>query len=59
VAGSPPAYALAGVTPADVPACLGAGAHGVAVMGPVMRDPSLAAAYLAALSHLPEESPCR
>ena len=58
VAGSPPAYALAGVTPDDVPACLGAGAHGVAVMGPVMRDPRLAAAYLAALS-TSEESPCR
>ncbi len=45
----PPAYALGGVQPADVAACLAAGACGVAVMGPVMRDPSRVAAYLAAL----------
>ncbi|MCW2697251.1 MAG: thiamine monophosphate synthase, partial [Modestobacter sp.] len=50
----PPAYALAGVTPADVPACLAAGAAGVAVMGPVMRDPALTTAYLAALSDVPD-----
>ena len=54
-AGGPPAYALGGVRPDDVPGCLAAGAHGVAVMGPVMRDPGLAAAYLTAL----EEAPCR
>jgi thiamine monophosphate synthase len=54
VAGGPPAYALAGVTPADVPACLAAGAAGVAVMGPVMRDPALTTAYLAALSDVPD-----
>ncbi len=43
------AYALAGVTPADVHGCLAAGAHGVAVMGAVMRDPGVVRAYLAAL----------
>ncbi|GAB3353588.1 thiamine phosphate synthase [Modestobacter lapidis] len=60
LAGGPPAYALGGVLPDDVPACLAAGAHGVAVMGPVMRDPTLAAAYLAALPDDPEEpAPCR
>ncbi|MFP4601029.1 MAG: thiamine phosphate synthase [Persicimonas sp.] len=32
-----PVYALAGVTPARVAACLEAGAYGVAVMGGVMR----------------------
>ncbi len=57
--GGPPGYALAGVTPADIPACLAAGAAGVAVMGPVMADPALTAAYVAALSDVPEESPCR
>ena len=46
----PPAYALGGVVPADVPALLAAGAHGVAVMGPAMRDPSVVAGYLAALT---------
>ena len=46
----PPAYALGGVGPGDVPALLAAGAHGVAVMGPVMRDPSVVGAYLAALA---------
>lgn len=45
----PPAYALGGISPARVPALLAAGARGVAVMGPVMRDPSSAGAYLAAL----------
>ena len=44
----PPAYALGGVGPADVPALLAAGAHGVAVMGPVMRDPSVVREYLTA-----------
>ncbi|WP_448615194.1 thiamine phosphate synthase [Modestobacter sp. URMC 112] len=56
VAGGPPAYALGGVRPDDVPGCLAAGAVGVAVMGPVMRDPGSAAAYLAALEEAP---PCR
>jgi thiamine-phosphate pyrophosphorylase len=45
VPGAPPAYALAGVRPADVAACRAAGAAGVAVMGAVMRDPGLVAAY--------------
>jgi thiamine monophosphate synthase len=45
----PRSYALGGVQPADVAACLAAGAWGVAVMGPVMRDPGRVAAYLAAL----------
>jgi thiamine-phosphate pyrophosphorylase len=46
----PPTYALGGVGPDDVPALLAAGAHGVAVMGPVMRDPSVVRDYLAALA---------
>jgi thiamine-phosphate pyrophosphorylase len=45
-----PVYALAGVRPDDVPGCLAAGAHGVAVMGTVMRDPRTVKDYLAALS---------
>jgi thiamine monophosphate synthase len=44
----PPVFALGGVAPADVAGCRAAGAHGVAVMGPVMRDPSLVARYLSA-----------
>jgi len=44
-----PTFALGGVQPHDVAACRAAGAYGVAVMGPVMRDPRLVAAYLAAL----------
>ncbi|QXG74398.1 thiamine phosphate synthase [Modestobacter sp. L9-4] len=44
----PPVFALGGVRPEDVAGCLAAGAHGVAVMGPVMRDPSLVARHLAA-----------
>ena len=46
---APPAYALGGIRPADVPGCLAAGARGIAVMGPVMRDPRIVPAYLAAL----------
>ena len=53
VGAAPPTYALGGVQPADVPACLAAGARGVAVMGPVMRDPRIVAAYLAALPEVP------
>jgi thiamine-phosphate diphosphorylase len=49
VTARPPAYALGGVRPADVPGCLAAGARGVAVMGPIMRDPGLVPAYLGAL----------
>ncbi|MEV0717190.1 thiamine phosphate synthase [Asanoa sp. NPDC050611] len=46
---APPVYALGGVLPSAVRACRAAGAHGVAVMGPVMRDPRLVAAYVDAL----------
>jgi thiamine monophosphate synthase len=42
----PPVYALGGVRPADVAGCRAAGAHGVAVMGAVMRDPGTVARYL-------------
>jgi thiamine-phosphate diphosphorylase len=45
----PPVYALGGVRPDDVPGCLGAGAHGVAVMGAVMRDPRSVSDYLGAV----------
>jgi thiamine-phosphate pyrophosphorylase len=45
----PPGYALGGVRPTDVAACLHAGARGVAVMGPVMRAPRSVIDYLAAL----------
>jgi thiamine-phosphate diphosphorylase len=45
----PPAYALGGVRPPDVAACLRASAHGVAVMGTVMRTPRSVTDYLAAL----------
>jgi thiamine-phosphate pyrophosphorylase len=41
-----PTYALGGVTPERVTECLAAGAYGVAVMGPVMRDPSIVVDYL-------------
>jgi thiamine-phosphate pyrophosphorylase len=50
IPGAPPSYALAGVGVADVAGCLAAGAHGVAVMGPVMRAPELVPAYLTALA---------
>jgi thiamine monophosphate synthase len=42
-------YAQGGVSVADAANCVGAGARGVAVMGPIMRDPNIVAAYLAAL----------
>jgi thiamine-phosphate pyrophosphorylase len=45
-----PVFALGGVLPEKVGECLHAGAYGVAVMGPVLRDPPIVAAYLAALS---------
>ena len=45
----PPVYALGGVLPEHVPDLLAAGAHGIAVMGPVMRAPSAVRDYLAAL----------
>jgi len=41
-----PVYALGGVQPSSVAECLAAGAYGVAVMGPILRDPSLVPAYL-------------
>jgi thiamine-phosphate diphosphorylase len=47
--GAPPAYALGGIGPGDVSGCLAAGAHGVAVMGAVMRDPRTVRDYVAAL----------
>lgn len=53
IPGSPPTYALGGVQPTDVRACRTAGAHGIAVMGPVMRDPHIVAAYIAALQEVP------
>ena len=46
----PPAYALGGVLPEHVPDLLAAGAQGIAVMGPVMRDPSVVRRYLEALA---------
>ncbi|SEL96631.1 thiamine-phosphate pyrophosphorylase [Blastococcus sp. DSM 46786] len=49
VPGAPPVYALGGIGPDDVAGCLTAGARGVAVMGPVMREPGVVRAYLAAL----------
>ncbi|CCG01096.1 thiamine phosphate synthase [Blastococcus saxobsidens] len=48
VPGAPPVLALGGIRPDHVADCLAAGAYGVAVMGPVMRDPTLVAEYLAA-----------
>jgi thiamine-phosphate pyrophosphorylase len=41
-----PTYALGGVRPENVAECLAAGAYGVAIMGPVMRDPSIVVDYL-------------
>jgi thiamine monophosphate synthase len=46
----PPVYALGGVLPEHVPDLLAAGAHGIAVMGLVMRAPSAVRDYLAALA---------
>jgi thiamine-phosphate diphosphorylase len=47
---APPAvYALGGVLPEHVAGCLAAGAYGVAVMGPLMREPKLVTEYLEAL----------
>ncbi len=50
VPGAPPVYALGGIGPQQVGDCLRAGASGIAVMGPVMRDPTCVASYLAALT---------
>jgi thiamine-phosphate pyrophosphorylase len=41
-----PVYALGGVLPSTVMSYVDAGAYGVAVMGPVMRDPTVVDAYL-------------
>jgi len=41
-----PAYALGGVLPATTRSYVDAGAYGVAVMGPIMRDPSVVPDYL-------------
>jgi thiamine-phosphate pyrophosphorylase len=46
---APLVYALGGVQPQHVHDCLAAGAHGVAVMGTVMRRPGLVGSYLTAL----------
>lgn len=69
VAGGTPVLALGGVEPSHVPALRAAGAHGVAVMGSVMRAPdpaAVVASLLAALSaaastsrEAPEEHPAR
>jgi thiamine-phosphate diphosphorylase len=48
-----PTYALGGVRPTDAAACRKAGAAGIAVMGPIMRDPDIVAAYLTALQEVP------
>ncbi|GAA1861509.1 thiamine phosphate synthase [Asanoa iriomotensis] len=53
-AGAPPVYALGGVLPSSVKACRAAGAYGIAVMGPVMRDPEVVRSYVDALE---EEKP--
>ncbi|HEU4426164.1 MAG TPA: thiamine phosphate synthase [Pilimelia sp.] len=52
IPGAPAAYALGGVRPSDVAGCLGAGARGIAVMGPVMRTPRIVEDYLAALEEV-------
>jgi thiamine-phosphate pyrophosphorylase len=47
-----PVYALGGVLPDRVAPCRAAGAYGVAVMGPVLHDPPIVAAYCAALEEV-------
>lgn len=49
VPGIPPVYALGGVQPEHVADCLSAGARGVAVMGPIMREPHRVTDFLTAL----------
>lgn len=55
--GAPPAYALGGVAAGDVPACLAAGAHGVAVLGAVMRAEHPERVVADLLAQLPQEEP--
>lgn len=52
-----PVLALGGVTAANAPAWLDAGAHGVAVMGGVMRAPDPAASVRSLLEALPGPRP--
>jgi thiamine-phosphate diphosphorylase len=52
---APPVYALGGILPEDVAGCRAAGAWGVAVMGSVMRDPTVVTAYLTALANVAAE----
>ena len=47
-----PVYALGGVLPEHVAECVLAGAYGIAVMGPVLRDPTVVSTYLTALSEV-------
>ena len=49
---APPVYALGGVSVAGAAGCVDAGARGVAVMGAIMREPNIVAAYLAALPEM-------
>jgi len=44
-----PVFALGGMLPENVAACRGSGAYGVAVMGPVLHDPTVVEKYLHAL----------
>ena len=53
----PAAYGLAGITPDDVRGCRAAGAHGIAVMGAIMREPRLVRRYLAELELAELEDP--
>jgi thiamine monophosphate synthase len=57
VPAAPPVLALGGVRPQDVAGCLAAGAHGVAVMGAVMRAPAVVADHLAALGRRAGRTP--
>jgi thiamine-phosphate diphosphorylase len=52
----PLVYALGGVTPDRVAACRSAGAHGIAVMGAVMREPSIVADFLSTLESTSEDA---
>ncbi len=48
-----PVFALGGVTPSDVEACIADGAYGIAAMGTVMRAPDPAAVVARMLRSLP------